>query len=90
MEYSVGKILADGNKFRMRMTSLRVVLLTFSSADNSFSLGNLSPAEKRFSIVIIDSSVSALLCESILFFMDCITSAFSDSILCIASNFKQN
>ena len=48
------------------MASLRVVLLTFNSADSSFSFGNLSPAMKRFSIVIIDNIVSAILCESIL------------------------
>ena len=72
------------------MASLRVVRLTFNYSDNSFSLGNLSPAEKRFSIVIIDNSVSAILCESILFFMGYITSAFFDIILCAAVNFKQN
>ncbi len=74
---------------KIRMASLRVVRLTFNSSDNSFSLGNLSPAEKRFSIVIIDNNVSAILCESILFFMGYITSAFFDIILCVAVNFKQ-
>ncbi len=61
---------------KLCMYYVAAVLLTFNSSDNSFSLGNLSPAEKRFSIVIIDNNVSAILCESTLFFMGYITSAF--------------
>ena len=67
-------------KRMMYLASLKVVLLTFSSADSSFSFGNLSPAVKRFSIVIMDNIVSAMLCESILLFIAYITLAFLDII----------